>query len=126
IFLVYLGINTLIKNQVSPLNRVTSTNLSKVYLETILLTLTNPITIMVFAAIFASLSELTHEDYPTLVSLVGGVFVGSALWFTFLSVAVGSFRSRCSVNVIYRLNQLSGFFLIIAGLFACISFFAWR
>jgi threonine/homoserine/homoserine lactone efflux protein len=125
VFLVYLGISTLLKNPLSSLNSVMSTSLWKVYLETILLTLTNPITIMLFAAIFASLSD-TPQDYSSVLSLVGGVFMGSALWFTLLSVTVSFFRARCSIGALQRLNQISGFFLLGAGIFACLSFITWR
>jgi len=63
--------------------------------STFLLTLSNPLTILSFAAVFAGfgLGGRAQTDYATAWGLVGGVFTGSALWWLLLSGGVGLVRN---------------------------------
>ena len=55
------------------------------FFSTLVLTLTNPMTFVAFAAIFTTLGIGATRGHSILtVELVGGVFAGSALWFTIL------------------------------------------
>ena len=77
------------------------------------LTLTNPMTILSFAAIFAGLGITAAGRYSTAALLVGGVFCGSALWWLILSSATGIFRERLSIAGLRWVNRVSG--VIITG-----------
>ena len=72
------------------------------YASTLVLTLTNPATILSFVAVFAGLGLAGGEGgYLAASVLVGGVFLGSALWWLILSGTVrgcsgpGSSRGPC-------------------------------
>ncbi len=84
------------------------------YFSTLLLTLSNPMTILSFAAIFLGLG-IGNQDGNFLESglLVAGVFSGSALWWVVLSAAVGLLRSRVTPAIMAWINRVSG--LVIAG-----------
>ena len=43
--------------------------------------ITNPVTIIAFVGIFTGLGVSVSEDYSDAAVLVGGVFLGSALWW---------------------------------------------
>ncbi len=78
------------------------------------LTLTNPTTILSFAAIFAGLSLVeAGREYVPAVVLVVGVFSGSALWWLLLSGGVSLLRSRLSARALRWVNRISG--TVIAG-----------
>jgi threonine/homoserine/homoserine lactone efflux protein len=88
-------------------------NLFVDYATTVGLTLTNPATIISFAAVFASvgLSEAAGS-YAKAGSFVAAVFVGSALWWLALSTSVSLVRARISTGAIRWINRASGLVLI--------------
>jgi threonine/homoserine/homoserine lactone efflux protein len=113
-FLCYLGIKTLLAKPAEQAAEAKGTGLLGAYGSTLLLTLTNPMTILSFAAIFAGLGIAeTGGDYASAAILVAGVFTGSALWWLLLSGGVSLFRSRFTPRALQWVNRVSG--LIVAG-----------
>ncbi len=84
------------------------------YLSTLGLTLTNPMTILSFAALFVGLG-VTGGDAAGAALLTAGVFLGSAAWWVVLVGAVGAFRSRVTPAGLRRVNLASG---LLIGAFA--------
>jgi threonine/homoserine/homoserine lactone efflux protein len=82
------------------------------YLSTLGLTLTNPMTILSFAALFIGLG-VTGRAPASAAILTIGVFAGSAAWWVILTVGVGSLRSRITRIWLRRVNVASG--LLIGG-----------
>ena len=71
------------------------------------LTLTNPMTILSFAALFVGLG-VTGGDAAGAALLTAGVFLGSAAWWVVLVAAVGAFRSRVTPTGLRRVNLARG------------------
>ncbi len=73
------------------------------------LTLTNPMTILAFVAVFAGfgLVEATTR-IGTGVVLVLGVFLGSAFWWLALSGLVALLRGRMTPYILVWVNRVSG------------------
>ncbi|HYB55065.1 MAG TPA: LysE family transporter [Alphaproteobacteria bacterium] len=92
------------------------------YATTVFLTLTNPSTIISFAAVFASvgLAE-TAGSYGKAASFVAAVFTGSALWWVVLSGAVSLARARVTPGAVRWINRASGLVLIGFGVSAWAS-----
>lgn len=86
--------------------------LPRAYISTLGLTLTNPMTILSFAALFVGLG-VTAGDPAGATLLTLGVFVGSATWWVVLVAAVGALRSRLTARGLRRVNVVSG--LVIGG-----------
>ncbi|MDI6856866.1 MAG: LysE family transporter [Dehalococcoidia bacterium] len=84
------------------------------YASTFLLTLTNPLTILSFAAVFAGL-DIVSEGGRTApaVALVAGVFAGSSAWWLVLSGGVGALRSRLGLRALRSARLLSA--VVIGG-----------
>jgi threonine/homoserine/homoserine lactone efflux protein len=78
---------------------------------TFLLTLSNPATILSFVAIFGALAGQGAPATPAL--MVGGVLVGSALWWLLLCSAVGSLRTRFDARAQRGVGRVSA--LMLAG-----------
>ncbi len=107
-FLLYLGVQTLR----SPAPEMEgeagqSSSLLGDYLSTFLLTLSNPITIFSFIALFGGMSVGADFALSAFV-LVAGVFSGSALWWLLLSGGVSVLRGRFNANVMGWVNRLAG------------------
>ena len=85
-------------------------------ITTYALTLTNPMTILSFIAIFAGLG-LMHAGGETSqsIGLTVGVFVGSALWWVLLSGFVTAIRGRIPDTALPWINRFAGALLIGFG-----------
>jgi threonine/homoserine/homoserine lactone efflux protein len=125
LFLLYLGIKTFLAEPAEQAASVAGEGLMGAYVSTLFLTLTNPMTILSFAAIFASLGIAdTRGDYAAAGVLVVGVFTGSALWWLLLSGGVSLFRDRLSPSALRWANCLSGGIITIFGLVPLIALLA--
>ena len=121
-FLLYLGVRTLLARPSDRAAAATGTGLAGAYLSTFVLTLTNPMTILSFLAVFAALGlGSTHPEVLAAVSLVSGVFVGSALWWLGLSGAVSLLRSRFDARGLRWVNVGSGVVIVAFGVIAMAS-----
>jgi len=112
-FLLYLGIQTFR----SPPPEMDSDekgagSLVSDYLSTFLLTLSNPVTIFSFIALFGGLSTGTGFPFSAFL-LVLGVFSGSALWWLALSGGVSIFRDRFNANVMLWVNRIAGVVILV-------------
>lgn len=124
LFLCYLGVKTFLARPAQEAASAEGRGLMGAYLSTFLLTLTNPITILAFAAIFAGLGVGgASRNYVSAGLLVSGVFVGSTLWWLILSGGVGALRTRFKLQGLRWVNRISG--VIIMG-FGLIAFFSLR
>src|SRR5690606_413475 len=86
------------------------------YGSTFLLTLTNPMTIFSFMAVFAGVGLAASTDYGRAATLVAGVFVGSAAWWLLLSGGVALLRDRITPATLGWINRAAGLFLLVFGI----------
>jgi threonine/homoserine/homoserine lactone efflux protein len=113
VFLLFLGVRTFLSVPGGS-HRKPEGSLASDYLSTFALTLSNPVTIIAFAAIFAGLGVTGRAvDYTAGAFLVSGVFAGSAFWWVILSSVTSSFREAFDLDRMRWVNRISG--LVIAG-----------
>lgn len=91
--------------------------LAGAYLSILGLTLTNPMTILSFGALFAGLG-VTSGDTAGAAVITLGVFLGSSAWWMVLTWLVAALRSRVTTTWIRRINLASG---VAIWVFAMIS-----
>jgi threonine/homoserine/homoserine lactone efflux protein len=123
LFLCYLGIRTFMSKPAERAAEVRGGGLFSAFLSTLFLTLTNPMTILSFVAVFAGFGLGASPDYLSASILVAGVFVGSALWWLLLSSGVALFRERVSEGWMQTINRLSGGIILAFGLYALSTLF---
>lgn len=117
-FLCYLGLKIFLTPPAQNSANAKDSGLVGAYASIFFLTLTNPMTIFSFAAIFMGLGIMnTKANYLSAGILVLGVFIGSALWWLFLSISVGLFRGSFTPARLRWVNRISG--LLIIG-FGCL------
>jgi threonine/homoserine/homoserine lactone efflux protein len=118
-FLVFLGIKIFLARPAERAAPAGRSGLPGAYASTFFLTLTNPTTILSFAAIFAGLGAgSANGDVPSAMLLVLGVFLGSAIWWFLLSGATNLFRSRLSIGGLRWVNRVSGTVIATFGVLA--------
>lgn len=122
-FLLYLGIRTIMSKPAEKAATTTKArNLPGAYASILLLTLTNPLTILSFAAIFAGIGVSGGKGgYLAATLVVMGVFLGSATWWLILTSGVSLLRKKITRRWLAWLNRISGAILAIFGVVALIS-----
>lgn len=119
LYLCYLGMRIIRSAPPADVAQNQRGGLFRAYGTTFLLTLTNPVTILSFVAIFAGLGLAQgRDDYLEAGVLVLGVFCGSAAWWLFLSSGVSLIRERVNAQAMIWVNRLSGSIIIAFGLIA--------
>ena len=118
VFLLYLGIKTLLAKPVEAAAKADGTGLTGMYGSALALTITNPMTIIAFAGIFAGAGLALENDESSLLPLlvVVGVFSGSALWWFTLTGVVSLLRGRFTPSVMRWVNRISGAVIIAFAL----------
>jgi threonine/homoserine/homoserine lactone efflux protein len=120
-FLCYLGIRTFMSKPAENAARVRGKGLLAAYISTLFLTLTNPMTILSFAAVCASMGLAASPDYFNAGSMVVGVFAGSAFWWLILSSGVALLRSRITPQWMQAVNRASGCVILGFGFYALLT-----
>ena len=122
IFLCYLGLTTFSAVPAERAAAAAGSTLLQAYASALALTITNPLTILSFAAIFAGLGAgATGGGSGAAAVLVAGVFAGSALWWVILSSGIGLLRGKVGPRLLRWVNRLSGSILVTFGLLAFAS-----
>lgn len=122
VFLLYLGVKTFFSKPTEESSEVRRGGLFTAYLTTFFLTITNPITILSFLAIFAGLrlSEIAGNYFSASI-MVLGVFVGSAIWWLTLSSGVSLLRDKFTPALLIWVNRLAGVIIFVFGVLALLS-----
>jgi threonine/homoserine/homoserine lactone efflux protein len=90
------------------------------YVTTFGLTVTNPLTILSFAAVFTGLGLVPRRASGAGL-LVAGVFLGSASWWLILSGIAGALRRRTTDRAMVWINGASAAVIIAFGALALAS-----
>jgi threonine/homoserine/homoserine lactone efflux protein len=89
---------------------------TKEYVSTFLLAITNPMTLVGFATVFAMLGmKQVLPSHADVTALVGGVFVGSFLWFSILTSLARLFKEKLTSEGLARVNRIAGSLLMLFG-----------
>ena len=130
IFLIVIGLKIYFDNPIRQIRqrrqgRVSKTGLLGDYLSLFFLTVSNPITVVVFMAVFAGMSVF-GESSSLLgeVLVVAGVLLGGGVWWYTLSTLVNIFRKKFRLRVQITINRVSGMIITILGALVILSAFA--
>jgi threonine/homoserine/homoserine lactone efflux protein len=121
ILLLFLGIKIFRSLPTDPKFKNNNGGILRSYLTTVFLTLTNPITIFAFIAVFAALGIGNELGYLSASLLVIGVFIGSGLWFFLLSSGTILFRNKLDLVGLRWVNRIAGILVILSGVIALTS-----
>jgi threonine/homoserine/homoserine lactone efflux protein len=102
----------------------TRTGLVWAYLSTLGLTITNPATVISFAALATILGLGTAAGLAKPGVLVLGVLLGSAAWWCLLVFTAASLRGRLTPTLIRGISTFSGLAIAILGMLAIYSAFS--
>jgi threonine/homoserine/homoserine lactone efflux protein len=118
----YLGIKIFKSQPVQVQSPQMSFSCSRIFFSTFALTLTNPLTLLCFAAIYASVG-ITPSDQEVLPAaiLTLGVLLGAAMWWMMLTCGVIFIGRKFQLTSSPLLNRISGGILTGCGCLASLS-----
>ncbi|MBK7497853.1 MAG: LysE family transporter [Ignavibacteriales bacterium] len=116
--LLFLGIKIFRALPTDPKIQIKNGGILKLYLTTVVLTLTNPLTIFAFIAVFAALGLDNELSFFSASILIAGLFIGSCLWFLILSSATILFRNKLDLVGLRWVNRIAGILVLISGIIA--------
>ena len=120
--LVFLGARILIeKPKTGEAGSSNGTGVAWAYVSTLGLTITNPATIISFAALAATLGVGISGGYLRPALLVLGVMLGSVTWWILLAALAARLRVRITPRVVRIISTISGLAIIGLGLVAFVS-----
>jgi threonine/homoserine/homoserine lactone efflux protein len=108
VFLVYLGVKTLLAAPAAAGATAKPASHAQAFLSTLGLTLANPPTILAFAAIFAGLGLAASADFAAAALVTLGVFLGSAAWWLALAAFAGTLRTQLGPRLLRAINIVCG------------------
>lgn len=122
LFLIYLGIKTALSRPAERAAVARGNGYAGAYISTFLLTLTNPLTILSFAAIFAGIGVGgASKSYLSASLVVCGVFLGSVTWWCILTSGISLLRKRFTTRWLLWINRISGLIILLFGILALLS-----
>jgi len=105
-------------------NRVVTHSLVKDFISTFMLAVTNPITLIAFAGMLATLGITdAGASVGNASLLVAGVFAGSAAWWLAISTTAGILRPFVDGSYQIWMNRVSAVILFVFGIYALLSGF---
>ena len=124
LIVLYIGFKIFSTNPVKQLKlqRMNKTMLSHDYMSVFLLTVSNPLAIMLFIGIMAAIN-VANESLSVfqVFFFLAGIFTGSASWWFLLAFLANRFRKRIRLRSIWWMNKITGTAVFIFGLFVLIS-----
>lgn len=122
-FLILLGAKTFFAETREVTNgQVIHRSLVSDFISTFFLTLSNPLTILSFIAVFAGLGLVdVSEKIADAAILVTGIFLGASLWWLILSEGITFFRKKVGQQTMIWINRIAGMIIVAFGLVALIS-----
>lgn len=87
------------------------------YVTTLLLTLTNPTTVLSYMAVLAALRLGEPRPWTMTLFLVLGIFCGSMIWWIVLAAIAGHFRDRFTDHAVVWMNRIAAFSIAGFGVF---------
>ncbi len=120
--LLFLGISALLsKKNKKELKIKTALGHIEEYLSAIVMTITNPLTVFIFLATFAGITKMVGHSLGISIVFVIGVFIGSCIWWLFLTYLTDRLSHKIKDGHIDNINKSFSVLIIAVGLFMLMS-----
>lgn len=93
------------------------------FISSFLITITNPLTVVVFGVAFTSVGLNNTEGLNSVILMLLGVFLGALLWWCGLTLLVNVFRKKIRLRNLWWINKITGVLVAIFGVAVFVSIF---
>ena len=125
LILLFMGYKMFSSNQLLQCKekRKKKDNLFLDFLSLLVLTISNPFTVLIFGAAFTGLNVFTSSQNTTTL-VVSGIFLGALIWWLILGFLVNTLRGKLNLKAISIVNKVTGLLVVAIGFIAMFSIFA--
>ncbi|MEG0517896.1 MAG: LysE family transporter [Bacteroidales bacterium] len=119
IIIVLIGLKIYLTN---PIKQIRQKNKSKKHVEdffeALFMTITNPGAIFLILGLLAAVGINIGDgvEKASVVTILWGVFVGSAVWWFILSTTINIFRKKFRLKQLILINRISGIVIFVLGI----------
>jgi threonine/homoserine/homoserine lactone efflux protein len=125
-FLCYLGWKIYLTEPVAQAPIKNFNGLVGAYATTLFLTISNPVTILSFVAIYAGWHVPSLDGHHVAAAMLTlGVFTGSALWWVALFICLKAFHEKVNLRFLFWVHRVSGSIIAICGVIVLFSLSPW-
>ncbi len=119
IIVALFGLYIFLSNPVKKLTKFNAEKKNHIqdFLTSLVLTITNPLVILLFIALFAKFSYIPENtDFKQNILGVLFVMLGAFFWWILLVNVVNLFRSRINMRRLYVVNRSTGIIFVLIGI----------
>ncbi|HEY4228217.1 MAG TPA: LysE family transporter [Candidatus Limnocylindrales bacterium] len=116
-----MGIRTIRSRPTGPAADAERPGLAGAFASIYALTMTNPLTIVLYAGVFAGIGLVAGSSFIDAAVLTLAAWLGSTAWWVILCSIVGWARGRVSTTPLLWVNRVSGAALVVFGIAAIVS-----
>ncbi len=94
------------------------------FISSFAVTISNPITILAFIAIFSGIDIIgTNSSNFHISLLISSVFIGALSWWVFLVGSIFLFKKKVKLRHLWWINKITGILIILFAIFVILSVF---
>jgi threonine/homoserine/homoserine lactone efflux protein len=116
-----VGVRTMRSRPTGPAVDAERPGLAGAFLSIYALTMTNPLTIVLYAGVFAGIGLVAGSSFIDAAVVTLAAWLGSTAWWVVLCSIVGWARRRVSTTALVWVNRTSGAALVVFGVVAIVS-----
>ena len=98
-------------------------NLFLDFFSLLLLTISNPFTVLIFGAVFTGLNIFSSAENTTTL-VVTGIFMGALAWWLVVGFLINTLKGKLNLKAISIVNKGTGLLVVVIGFVAMFSIFA--
>lgn len=119
--IAFMGWRTMVSRPSGPASDAERPGLIGAFASIYALTMTNPLTIVLYAGVFAGIGLVAGSSFTDAAVITLAAWLGSTVWWVILCSIVGWARGRVSTRAMLWVNRLSGAALVAFGVIAIFS-----
>lgn len=126
VFLIFMGIKIFFANPAKQIRklRAKGNRYFTDFITSFFLTISNPITVIAFGALFAGFQIITENTGTfNIVILITSVMTGAIIWWLLLTAIISIFRKKIRLRNLLWINKVTSILILIFAIFVVISAF---
>lgn len=126
LFLIFIGVKIFMSNPAKQIRklRAKGNRYFTDFATSFLVTVSNPITIIAFGALFAGFNTVEQGTGTVdIIALIISVFIGALVWWLCLITIVSIFRKKIRLRNLLWINRITGALIVAFAIFVAISAF---
>jgi threonine/homoserine/homoserine lactone efflux protein len=119
ILILLLGLKIFMTNPISQMRKTRrqKNRLFEDFVSVFLLTVSNPMAIFLFVALFAYVNVVADGgNFMSAGAVLGGVFFGASVWWFTLTSFVNMYRKRFRIRQLWWINKIAGGVVMLIGI----------